>query len=255
MGLRSQNHWPVLEADDLHWFTAGGARFAAATADVAVVAQHFIERFAAEVEPIIGAGIRDDWSFAVRNVRGSTTIISNHSSATAWDLNATQHPRGVHGTFTAAEARAMRRIRDAITDDSGDRVLALGMDFTHTVDDMHVEICAGERSVHQAAEKIRAARKAQEDDMTPKERQALIIDIAREVVKALSGTPNIPNQALHPGEPSAANWTLPGVLSNVEKNQDQENERTAADRLADAVTRQQVAEIHAVVVKPPAGKA
>lgn len=246
MGLRSQNGWLVRQPDDLHWFTAGGARFAAATADVAVVAQYFINRFAAEVEPIIGAGIRDDWSFAARNVRGSTTVISNHSSATAWDLNATKHPRGVHGTFSAAEARKMRHIRDSITDDSGDRVLALGMDYTHTVDDMHVEICAGERSVHQAAEKI---RKLLEDDMpTAKE-------IAAEVVKQMAAAANVPNQALHPGEPAAANFTLPGAVSNIEKNQDQENERTAADRLADKVTREQVAEIHAaVVLKPPAGK-
>jgi hypothetical protein len=247
MALHSENGWPVLGHTDLRWFTAAGVRFAAANADVATIGQYLIERFHSEVEPITG-GIHDDWSFAVRNVRGSTTIISNHSSATAWDLNAVRHPRRATGTFTAAEIRRLRNILADITDDSGDHVIRWGGDFKTVVDAMHLEIHAGGRSVHQAAEKIRAARAAQEDDVKDSDKA----DIAREVVRLLSATANIPNQALHPGEPAAANFTLPGALSNVEKNQDQENERTAADRLADSVTRKQVAEIHAAVVKPPA---
>lgn len=164
--LHSQNGWTVLDREELHWFTAGGGRFAAANEDVAVVFTEFIDRFVAEVEPIDGT-VLDDWSYAVRKVRGSLTAISNHSSATAIDLNALKHPRGVHGTFSTAKARKIRAIKTAITDASGDPVLRLGMDFTTTVDDMHVEINAGERSVRQAADKIRARNarhaKAQED--------------------------------------------------------------------------------------------
>lgn len=245
MSLCSQNGWRVLDREDLTWFTAAGQRFAAANADVATIFAHVINRFHAEVEHIKGP-VLDDWSFAVRNVRGSSTQISNHSSATAIDLDALKHPRGVRGTFSAEQARRWRAIAYSVTDQSGDRVLRLGMDYTVVPDDMHVEIAAGARSVHQAAEKIRAARRAQEDDVNETDIKA----IAKEVVKLLSSTANIPNQALHDGEPPAAPWTLPGAVSNIEKNQDQENERTAADRKADAVARRQVAEIHAAVVKP-----
>lgn len=246
----SENGWQILAREDLHWFTAAGQRFAAANTDVAVVAQHFITRFHVDIEPISGP-VTDDWSYADRMVRGSTVTRSNHGSATAWDLNALKHPRGVRGTFTAMKAMKLRHLARSITDNSGDRVLRLGMDFQTVPDDMHVEICAGPRSVRQAAEKIRAARKAQEDEVKDSDIQ----DIARAVVKLLSNTANVPNQTLHPGDQPAVNFTAPGALSNIEKNQDQENERTAHDRELDAVTRRQVSEIHAIVVAKPGSKA
>jgi hypothetical protein len=176
--LHSQNGWPVLDRDDLHWFTAAGQRFAAANADAATIAAYLIERFNAEVEPIHGT-VMDDWSYAVRNVRGSATFVSNHASASAWDLNATRHPRGVHGTFSKAELRAIQRILADITDDSGDRVVRFGGDFTTVVDSMHFEINAGPRSVHQAAEKIRAL----EDDVQQKDIDA-IVKALRPIIRA-----------------------------------------------------------------------
>lgn len=158
----SQNGWPAY-ADTSHYvrFTAAGQDWWAANADVAVVFKEFIERFDKEVEEITQSTL-DDWSYANRLVRGSTSVVSNHGSATAIDLNALQHPRGVHKTFTPAKAKAVRRIKNEITDDSGVPVLRLGLDFTTTVDDMHVEINTGPRRVHEAAEKI---RKRKEDDV------------------------------------------------------------------------------------------
>lgn len=206
MGLRSQNGWPVLKSGEPVWFTACGVRFAAANADVATIAKHFIERFHVEVEPITG-GIHDDWSFAVRNVRGSTTSISNHSSATAWDLNAVQHPSGVRGTFTSKQATALRRLAASITDASGDRVLRLGMDYTTTVDDMHVEINAGERSVHQAAVKIRL----KEDDME------LTKTNLKDIADAVWSLDTIPNQE---GLKANPNWSPRSTLSDLEATQD-----------------------------------
>lgn len=164
----SQNGFPAYATTE-HFtrFTAGGNGWWAANDDVAVVFGEFIRRFVAEVEPIAGP-VLDDWSYANRLVRGSSTVVSNHGSATAIDLNALQHPRGVHNTFTPAKRAAMRRIRNQITDASGRPVLRLGLDYTGTVDDMHVEVNVTPASglIKQAADKIKHQATLQEDDVS-----------------------------------------------------------------------------------------
>ena len=159
----SQNGWPAY-ANTSHFtrFTAAGQGWWAANADVAVVFTEFIERFDKEVEEITQTTL-DDWSYANRLVRGSSSVVSNHGSATAIDINALKHPRGVHNTFSTAKAAKVRQIKNAITDDAGKPVLRLGMDYTTTVDDMHVEINVNAARVKQAANKI---RKQKEDDVS-----------------------------------------------------------------------------------------
>jgi hypothetical protein len=159
----SQNGWPAY-ANTSHFtrFTAAGQGWWAANPDVAVVFREFIERFDAEVEEVTQSTL-DDWSYANRLVRGSSSVVSNHGSATAIDINALKHPRGARNTFSGAKAARVRRIKNAITDNSGRPVLRLGMDFTTTVDDMHVEISANRARVKQAADKI---RKRKEDDVS-----------------------------------------------------------------------------------------
>jgi len=159
----SQNGWPAY-ANTRHFtrFTAAGQGWWAANADAAVVFKEFIERFDREVEEVTQAKL-DDWSYANRLVRGSTSTVSNHGSATAIDLNALKHPRGVHNTFSRTKAAQVHKIKNEITDDAGRPVLRLGMDYTTTVDDMHVEINANAKRVKQAADKI---RKRKEDDVS-----------------------------------------------------------------------------------------
>jgi hypothetical protein len=158
----SQNGWPAY-ANTSHFtrFTAADQGWWAANPDVAVVFREFIERFDAEVEEVTQSTL-DDWSYANRLVRGSSSVVSNHGSATAIDINALKHPRGARNTFSGAKAARIRRIKNAITDNSGRPVLRLGMDFTTTVDDMHVEINANATQVKHAANKIRK----QEDDVS-----------------------------------------------------------------------------------------
>lgn len=237
----SQNGWPIQNRDQLVWFTAAGARFAAPTDDVAFLAGHLITRFDAEVERLAGP-VDDEWSYNVRFVRGSVKSRSNHGSATAWDLNATRHPRGVRGTFSASQIVAVRRILNSIVDDAGVPVFRWGHDYRDSpVDDMHFEI-------NTTRVRVAQARALLEDEV----RKEDIAAIAAEVVKQLTIAPVIPNAKLHPTDKPPANFTLPGVLTNIELNQDQENERTAQDRVADAVTRRQVDEIHAVILAKPA---
>jgi hypothetical protein len=220
----SQNGWPAYPDTRRYTrFTAAGQGWWAANADVAVVFTEFIERFAREVESITGP-VLDDWSYANRLVRGSATVVSNHGSATAIDINALRHGRGRHGTFTPAKAKKTRAIRDSITDAAGRPVLRLGMDFNTIPDDMHVEICAGARAVRQAADKIRARKKAQEDEMTPaqlKEFKAAVIDgVADEVMRRLREVPAVDNLPLAKGGPQGADWTFAGVLAADDRKLD-----------------------------------
>jgi hypothetical protein len=55
-------------------------------------------------------GVRDDWGYADRMVRGSTRTKSNHAWGLAFDLDATQNPlRATKGTITQRHADAARR--------------------------------------------------------------------------------------------------------------------------------------------------
>jgi hypothetical protein len=164
----SENGWTVYD-NPSHFvrFTAAGRGWWAANADCAVVAAEFITRWDAEVESVTKDDPElDDWSYAFRAVRGQTSGYSNHASATAWDVNATQHPRGVAlaKTFTSAQIATVHRIRSAITDYSGRPVFRWGGDYVNSlIDGMHIEINATAAEVKQAANKIRNRQKAETD--------------------------------------------------------------------------------------------
>ena len=150
----SENGWPVLTRSKLHWFTAAGDKFAAPNADVAYLAAYLINEFNDTVEPIDGK-VLDDWSWASRPVRGQSTGYSNHASATAWDLNALKHPRGVKGTFTKAQIAAVRKILNKVVDNHGHKIFRWGNDYVNaTVDAMHFEINATRTQVARARTKL-----------------------------------------------------------------------------------------------------
>lgn len=164
MAEHSQNGWPVLSSDGLTWFSAAGGRFAAANADVAYLAKYLIECFDEEVENIEGK-VLDDWSWADRLVRGSTSVISNHASATAWDLNALKHPRGVEGTFSASKIKKVHAIMARVTDGRGHKIFRWGNDFVNaTIDAMHFEINASKAQVKRART-VLEKKLEDEDDM------------------------------------------------------------------------------------------
>jgi len=67
----------------------------------------FAEEFHELIEPI-DEGSLDDWGYCFRMVRGSLNNLSNHSSGTAIDLNASKHPLGKLGVgLSAAELKSM----------------------------------------------------------------------------------------------------------------------------------------------------
>lgn len=83
----------------------------------------------------IEAGQLDDWGYAERPIRGSTTTLSNHASGTAIDLNSTKHPLAAVGTFTAAQAS---KIRSQLKAYGG--CIRWGGDYAGRKDEMHFEI-------------------------------------------------------------------------------------------------------------------
>jgi hypothetical protein len=99
-------------------------------------AGELLAAFAAEfnelIEPI-DEGKLDDWAYVFRMVRGTTDKLSCHSSGTAIDLNATQHPLGKVGTFPLEKVPMIR----ALAKKYG---LTWGGDYRGRKDEMHFEI-------------------------------------------------------------------------------------------------------------------
>lgn len=147
---RSQNGWPVLDADHTRvWKIPGTERtLRLAKGAAGFVLVHTALFFHENVEKL-GGGKWDEWGWADRDIRGSTEI-SNHASGTAMDLNAVQHPLGVDDTFTAEQIETMHdRLRWM------DDVVRWGQDYTERKDGMHFEINADRESVKALAKKLR----------------------------------------------------------------------------------------------------
>jgi len=84
------------------------------------------------IEPI-DEGTLDDWGYCFRKVRGSDSIVSNHSSGTAIDLNALSHSLGKVNTFDASKVPML----NALCVKYGIR---WGGNYKGRKDEMHFEI-------------------------------------------------------------------------------------------------------------------
>jgi len=134
--MTSQNGWKASKNRaeiGIDSFTIPGTKVKLACAKaVAPLLVGFAAEFHELIEPI-DEGTLDDWGYAYRDVRGSTTSLSNHSSGTAIDLNATQHPLGKVGTFPIEKVPMIR----ALAKKYG---LIWGGDYRNRKDEMHFEI-------------------------------------------------------------------------------------------------------------------
>ena len=134
--LKSHNGWPAskdaAELDIISVAIPGCSVKVRCAKAVAPLIAGFCKEFNELIEPIDG-GQLDDWGYAFRMVRGSAETLSNHSSGTAIDLNATKHPLGKIGTFPAEKVPMIR----ALAKKYG---LAWGGDYRNRKDEMHFEI-------------------------------------------------------------------------------------------------------------------
>ena len=158
---RSQNGWPVLSAVSSgphprlrSWLVPG--------TDVRLLLRDgsagFLLIFVASwvhenLEPIDVGQIRDDWGWASRPVRGSTSVISNHASGTALDYNALRHVLGRAGTWAqAARLRLWLRRRLGAT-------VRWGGDYVHRKDEMHFELAGGLADAERVARRLARTRR------------------------------------------------------------------------------------------------
>jgi hypothetical protein len=133
--LKSQNGWTASkDAAEINIISVPikGTKIKVRCAKaVAPLIAGFCAEFHELIEPI-DEGSLDDWGYCFRMVRGSTDNLSNHSSGTAVDLNATRHRLGRKGTFPNEKVPMIR----ALAKKYG---MLWGGDFRR-YDEMHFEI-------------------------------------------------------------------------------------------------------------------
>lgn len=151
--LYSQNGFSADNAALMAAFTVPGApvRITLRKGDCSVILLYVAEQFNKTVQPLRQ---KDCGGYNPRLVRGSSTVISNHGSGTAEDLNWQLHQRGVRGTFTPAQVSAIRAILAFC-----EGAVRWGGDYRSApVDEMHFEINGPMSLIARVADKIRAWR-------------------------------------------------------------------------------------------------
>ncbi|NBW11838.1 MAG: M15 family peptidase [Caulobacteraceae bacterium] len=101
--LKSYNGWPASKDPaeiGIKSFKVPGTDLKIRCAEkVAPLLIGLAAEFHETIEPI-DKGTLDDWGYCFRMVRGTTDKLSNHSSGTAIDLNATKHALTHRNTFS-----------------------------------------------------------------------------------------------------------------------------------------------------------
>jgi D-alanyl-D-alanine carboxypeptidase/Putative peptidoglycan binding domain len=138
MAVLSQNLYPANDRSVIVSFSIPGGKVALRKGAVGELLAEFARRWHTDVEPLVWPG---NWGYAERPIRGSTTVLSNHASGTAIDLNAPKHPLGTdpRTNMSPAQIAAVRRI---VADSDG--CLRWGGDYTGRKDSMHTEAMKAE---------------------------------------------------------------------------------------------------------------
>ena len=140
---KSQNGWDASKVRaeiDIDSFPVPGTSIKlTCNKAVAPLLVGFAAEFHLLIEPI-DEGSLDDWGWCYREVRGSQTVLSNHASGTAVDLNAKIHPLGKAGTFPLQKVAMIQ----ALARKYG---LRWGGDYTGRKDEMHFEIALSQAKV------------------------------------------------------------------------------------------------------------
>jgi len=147
--LKSDNGWPASQDPaiiGIKSYPVKGTQIKLRCAEkIAPLLVGFAAEFHEKVEPI-DEGTLDDWGYAFRMVRGREDRLSNHSSGTAIDLNATKHPLGAEHTFAEGKAAIIIEL-------AAKYGLKWGGTYRNRKDEMHFEVCLTPK---QATERINA---------------------------------------------------------------------------------------------------
>lgn len=147
--VTSQNGWPV-HVNQSKLVPLSYVTGRVASGDVHTILAHFCAWFDRNVEPITKG---HSWGYAYRAIRGQASGYSNHASGTAIDLNAPKHPLGSSGTFTAAQAAAIRKQLERY-----DGALRWGGDYNGRKDEMHFEVNCNAAKLRQVVKSLTAKK-------------------------------------------------------------------------------------------------
>jgi len=152
--MRSLNGWLASSDPKLigvKAYTIKGTKVKLKCAEaVAPLLLGFAKEFHESIEPIDKS--RDDWGYCFRMVRGTSDRLSNHSSGTAIDLNASKHPLGASGTFPDEKVGSLRKLAKKYG-------LIWGGDYRNRKDEMHFEISLNPDECQALIEKLGLANK------------------------------------------------------------------------------------------------
>ena len=133
--LSSYNGWPAskdqAEIGIKSYLVPGTAIKLRCAEKVAPLLVHFAAEFHELIEPL-DVGALDDWGYCYRDVRGVPGKLSNHSSGTAIDLNASRHSLNHAGTFEASKVPMLKALAKKYA-------LTWGGEWTRR-DEMHFEV-------------------------------------------------------------------------------------------------------------------
>lgn len=135
--LKSQNGWPANDVTRTQSYKVQGTNRALrlVKGNAGLLLSLVAAWVHKNVEPIEPDKVADDWGYAERNIRGSSTTLSNHASGTALDYNATQHPLGVAGTWSASQREAINGMLGKLAG-----TVRWGDNYSGRKDGMHFEI-------------------------------------------------------------------------------------------------------------------
>ena len=154
MSPNSQNGWTASKVKaeiDIDSFPIPGTKIKlTCNKAVAPLLVGFAAEFHQLIEPI-DEGSLDDWGYCYREIRGSATALSNHSSGTAIDLNSTKHPLGKAGTFPLEKVAMIQALAKKYS-------LTWGGDYRGRKDEMHFEIAIPPSKVEAAIAKLGAKK-------------------------------------------------------------------------------------------------
>lgn len=139
--ITSQNGWPALKSDStqIHRWTIpakNGVIYLNLRQGAAGFLLAFLALWFSETIEGLKGKVADDWGYAWRPIRGQTSGLSNHASATAEDFNSMQHPLGVVKSYEPWQYIKIhnflhKRMKGAIR---------WGADYNGRKDEMHFEI-------------------------------------------------------------------------------------------------------------------
>ncbi|WP_394161550.1 peptidoglycan-binding protein [Galactobacter valiniphilus] len=142
--------WDVLASNSDRLVTFPWVTGKVRKGDAYTVLDYLARRFNDEVEKITKA---HSWGYAARDVRGASGVTSEHNAGTAVDFNAPKHVLGKSGTFTSAQATAIRKILSA---DVLENSIRWGGDYPGRKDEMHFELQGGADKLARVAKAIKA---------------------------------------------------------------------------------------------------